>query len=182
MTINQVAGGFQSSVNIQPAPGFCGDFATENPRYSFPAGQMGLTAGTGGVSVGAFAWLQTDGQTVLSNQNTGSPATTAPTGFVPRLLDAVIQGRLDSYGNNIPQGWPVSVISGADLFMTAGNSTAAVLGQKVFAKLTDGSMTTGAAGATISGYTETNWLVTSACLAGELFIATALTPVGSGTL
>ena len=44
----------------------------------------------------------------------------------------------------------------------------ASIGQKAFASNTDGTIQPGAAGASISGYTETPWFFTSAGNIGEL--------------
>jgi hypothetical protein len=44
--------GFQTAVNLQPAPGIAGDFASANVRMSVvpPGGQGALVAGPGGVT------------------------------------------------------------------------------------------------------------------------------------
>ncbi|HDC2634998.1 TPA: hypothetical protein O7120_004800, partial [Salmonella enterica] len=66
----------------------------------------------------------------------------------------------------IQPGFQMTLMTAGDfLVRTAG---AATVGQKIFAKLSDGSVTTGAAGATISGYVETKFVVGSAAAAGEL--------------
>ncbi|EOS9062213.1 hypothetical protein ACNM8K_004381 [Escherichia coli] len=57
--------------------------------------------------------------------------------------------------------------------MTAGDywvktAGAATVGQKIFAKLSDGTITAGDAGASISDYVETKFVVGSAGEAGEL--------------
>ena len=49
--------GFQTTVNLQQAPAVAGDFATANPRASFPAGEGQYVAGASGVTVGRFAWI-----------------------------------------------------------------------------------------------------------------------------
>ena len=169
MTITQNAGEFQSLANLYPAPGFPGDFATENPRRSVVAsdalgGNVGLVAGSGGINAGTFAWLQSDGVTVL---NSGSGA---PTGFKARELDGVLSTYLASYTVNTPQGFPVTLFESGDFWMLAGNSTAAVVGQKVWASTTTGGTTTGPSGTPISGYVETPFYVKAAATAGALFI------------
>jgi hypothetical protein len=152
---------FQKSVNTYPAPANAGDFASSNPRASVVSPESGFVAATGGVTVGRFAWAT--GTTVA---NTGAGA---PTGFVHRDQQASITTYLAESGNAVLQGQPVTLMSIGDYWFTA-NTNAAVVGQKVFAKLTDGSTQTGAAGAIISGFVETPFVVSQACLTGELAV------------
>lgn len=66
----------------------------------------------------------------------------------------------------VQPGFQMTLMTAGDFWVkTAGVAT---VGQKIFAKLSDGSITTGAAGATISGYVETKFVVGSAGAAGEL--------------
>lgn len=154
--------GFQTVVNLQQAPAIAGDFASNNPRSALVAPEGGHVAGAGGLTVAAFAWVQADGKTVLN-----SDASAAPDGFIHREQQALITAYLGESSNTIPQGFGVVVMRTGDYFFTA-NVNAAVKGQKVFAKLTDGTTRTGAAGATIAGYVETNFVVTGACATGEV--------------
>lgn len=159
--------GFQTQVNLTPAIGLNGDFASGNPRASFPSPEGGFVAGSGGVTVGRFAWVSTsDGKTVL-NTGTGKPQ-----GFIHREQQAFITTYLAESGNSVPAGQPVTLMSKGDYFATA-TVAAATIGQKVFAKLADGTVQTGAAGATISGYIETDFTVSRACGIGELTVITA---------
>ncbi len=153
--------GFQTQVNAQQAPAVAGDFASSNPRASVVAPEGGFVAGAGGINVATFAWAQTDG-TLLN-----SDAAAAPTGFVHREQQALIVTYLAESGNNIPAGFAVTLMRTGDYYFKA-NTNAAVVGQKVFAKLADGTTRTGAAGATIAGYIETPFVVSRACLTGEL--------------
>jgi hypothetical protein len=157
--------GFQKQVNLTPAPAVAGDFASANPRSSVVAPEGGFVAGSGGVTVARFAWAQSDG-TVLN-----ADASAVPSGFVHREQQALISTYLAESGNLIPAGLPVTIMRDGDYYFTA-NTNAAVLGQKVFASKTDGSTRTGAAGATITGYTETAFTVSRACLTGELGVMT----------
>ena len=188
--INQVVGGFQSSIGLSLSEGFQGDFASTNPIISYPVGQGGVVAGDT-VTIGSFVWLLNDpeandpyfaGLTVVSNA-TAHSLTGHPIGIIPRALQGgYITNPTSSYGNSIQAGQPAVPVTASGVYFTAGNSTAAVAGQKVFAQLANGAnVTTGAGGSTISGYVETNWIVTKGCSAGELFIAAALTPVSAGT-
>jgi len=153
--------GFQTQVNAQQAPACAGDFASSNPRASVVAPEGGFVAGSGGVNVGTFAWAQSDG-TVLN-----SDASAKPTGFVHREQQAFITAYLAEASNNVPQGQPVTLMRTGDYYFKA-NTNAAVKGQKVFAKLADGTTRTGAAGATIAGFIETDFVVSVACGSGEL--------------
>ena len=138
---------FQSSVNLQQAAAVAGDFASANPRASVVAHEGGLVAGTGGVTVGNFAWAT--GNTVL-NSGTG-----APTGFVHREQgSALITTYLAETGNLIPAGFAMNLMRTGD-YWVAVTVTTATVGQKAFAKLTDGTVQFAAAGATVSGYVET---------------------------
>lgn len=153
--------GFQKQVNTTPAIGLAGDFATANPRQSYPEPEGGFVAGAGGLTVGRFAWIGSDGVTVL---NTGSGA---PDGFVHREGQALITAFLAESGNLVPAGLPVTIMRTGDYLATA-TVAAAVKGNKAFAKLADGTMQPGAAGATISGFVETAFVITRACLVNEL--------------
>ncbi|MFG1417182.1 hypothetical protein V5F38_05130 [Xanthobacter sp. V0B-10] len=160
---------FQTQVNTVPAPAVAGDFATTNPRYSLPAGPGGLVAGASGVTVGLFAWLSsstvdTDGAPALVN-NTGSGV---PAGIVPREQQALITTYLQEAGNLVPAGFPVSVLSGADLWVKNAGASAVTVGMVAFAKTADGTASFAAAGATVSGSVETAWVARSAGAAGEL--------------
>jgi hypothetical protein len=153
--------GFQTQVNITPAPAVAGDFASDNPIASVVAGPGQLVAGTNGCNVGVFGWADVNG--VMTNTGTG-----VPTGFVARDLEAVGFNLLSQSFNNIPQGMAVTAYSAGDFW--AVTSTAATPGQKIFAKLADGTICTGAAGATIAGFIETKWYVPEgfSCAIGEL--------------
>ncbi|WP_046901576.1 hypothetical protein [Gluconobacter oxydans] len=151
--------GFQTSVNQQPAIGVPGDFASNNPTATVLAGEGALVAGSGGVTVAAFAWIGTDGKTVT---NVG---TTAPDGFVHRELQGLIANIYDEATMLIPAGYMVSLYAAGDFF--AVSKTAATRGQKVFASTADGSISTGAVGATVTGAIETPFYVGSAGAAGD---------------
>lgn len=153
--------GFQQTVNIYPAPAVAGDFASENPHASVVAGPGQLVAGVGGCNVGVFGWADANG--VMTNAGSG-----VPTGFVARDLEAIGFNLLQQSFVNIPQGFSVTAYSAGDFW--AQTSTAATPGQKIFAKNTDGTICTGAAGATIAGFTETKWFVPQgfSCAIGEL--------------
>ncbi|WP_338561878.1 hypothetical protein [Erwinia sp. E_sp_B04_7] len=150
--------GFQSVINQYPAPGIEGGFASTNPHATFLAGEAALVSGTNGLTIGRFAWA-VDG--VATNAGTG-----APSGFVHRDGQAIITTWLGSDSNVIQSGREVTLMVAGDFW--ARTSTAATLGQKIFASLTTGQVQTGAAGATIAGFAETEFVAGSVAAAGEL--------------
>jgi hypothetical protein len=157
--------GFQTQVNAQQAPACAGDFASANPRASTVSPEGGFVAGAAGVTVGRFAWIQSDGVTVL---NTG---TGKPDGFIHRDQQALISTYLAESGNLIPVGFPVTLMRTGDYWAKANNNSA-VKGEKAFANLTDGTVEFDAAGATVAGYVETNFVCTQAAGSGELAVMT----------
>jgi hypothetical protein len=150
---------FQTSINAQQATAVEGDFASANPRASVVAGEGSLVTGTGGVTVGRFGWADANG--VVLNAGAG-----APTGFVHREMQALITAYLGASSMVVPAGMPITLMSAGDFW--AKTLTVATIGQKVFTSNTTGDVKTGAAGATITGYTETKWFVDSAAAANEL--------------
>lgn len=151
--------GFQSVINQTPAPAVEGDFASANPYASVVAGEGGLVAGSSGVTVGRFAWVAAG---VVSNAQSSG----APTGFVHRHQQAVITQWLGASSMLIPPGLQMGLKSAGDFW--GRSTTVATIGQKVFASITDGTIATGAAGATVTGFVETKFVVQSAAAAGEL--------------
>jgi hypothetical protein len=145
--------GFQQSVKLQQAAAVAGDFASANPRASVVSHEGTLVAGTNGVTVGRFAWAT--GAGVVSNAGTGKP-----TGFVHRQQGAaLITVYLDEVSNLIPKGFEVTLMATGD-YWVAHITDPATIGQKAFASLTTGEIKTAAAGATVSGFIETDFFVT----------------------
>jgi len=155
--------GFQQTANIYLAPAVAGDFASTNPRQANVGPEGGFVASSSGVTVGCFAWIYTDG---LSINSTGSGV---PDGFVHRENNALITTYLAETSSTVAQGFPVAMFRTGDFFVksTVG---AAVKGNKAFAKLTDGTIQFAAAGATVSGFIETAFTCTRACLVNELAV------------
>jgi hypothetical protein len=152
---------FQTVVNQTPAPAVAGDFASANPRSSVLAGPGALVSGTGGLTVGRFGWMDAT-QTYVLNAGSG-----APSGFFARQGQmAIITTYLAEGSNIIPQGWEVTLYGLGDFWVQVNNTF--TVGQKVFANNTDGSVKTGAAGATVAGHTETKWTIQTAGASGEL--------------
>lgn len=152
---------FQKTVNQQLTPAVAGDFCGANAHMSAVAGPDHLVTGAGGANIGLFAWADANG--LVTNAGSG-----VPTGFIHRDQQGLITAWLGGSSMNIPVGLPVTVMTKGDFY--AKTLTAATPGQKVFASNTDGTVKTGAAGATIAGYTETSWAVPAgfSCNANEL--------------
>lgn len=161
---------FQTTVNLQQASAVQGDFASANPRASVVSHEGTLVAGASGVTVGRFAWATSAG--VVSNAGTGKP-----TGFVHRRQGAaLITTYLAENSMLIPQGFEVTLMASGDYYVVNTTTTAAV-GNKVFASLTTGEVQTGAAGATIAGFIETDFSVTGFPVGGT-GAATELIAIG----
>lgn len=154
---------FQNTVTLQPAPAQAGDFASANPRSSVLAGPSALVAGASGLTAGLFAWIDST-QTYAANTGSG-----VPDGFVHRGSNI---GRMTAYlaetGSLVPSGYEVTLHDSGDFW--AVTLTTATRGQKVFAVNADGTVKTGATGATITGATETAWFVQSNGAVGELIM------------
>ena len=156
--------GFQKQVYIEPAAAVAGDFASANPRSTVLAGPGALVADAAGVTVGRFAWADAAGK--VTNAGSG-----APTGFVHREQQGVITIWLAEATMVIPGGLGVTLHNGGDFWVAT--KTVATTDQKIFASNTDGTVSTGAAGATIAGHTETNMFVGSAGAIGALIKMTS---------
>lgn len=155
---------FQKQVQMYPAVGIEGAFASLNPYASYIALEGALIASENGATIGRFAWV--------NGNKVSNKGTTAPAGFVTRNGNfAVITQWLGESTMVIPEGVNVTLHTRGDFW--AETSTVATVGQKIFASTTDGSICTGAAGATITGFIETNFSAASSCAAGELVIISA---------
>lgn len=163
---------FQNKVNYNWSIGFPGAIASANGHRSAIGPQLSYVAGAGGCTIGAFGWVQSDGQTVLNKPQ----ETEAPTGFVLRDQSALITGYLAESTMLMPPGFPTTLVTGGDYF--AISTTAATAGQAVYASTTDGSIRTGAAGTAPEGTITTGWVVTLGGAAGNVIIISgAMAPI-----
>lgn len=147
---------FPQQVGVQPAPAVEGDFGSANPRFSVLAGPGGFVAGLAGVTIGRFAWnfaSALDGDGVPSVINSFGAG--APLGFVGRNQQGLITQYLAASGMLIQAGFEMFLYNGGDFWVKNNGSTQALVGQKAFAKLADGSILFAAAGATPSSATVT---------------------------
>lgn len=105
--------GFQTQVNITPASGVEGDFASDNPRHTLLAGKKQHRVGTAGVLIGGFAEVDpTTGLTVATL--TGSN----PIGFVGRRSNmGVITNYLASASMQLQAGQGVTLYDSGDFYV-----------------------------------------------------------------
>lgn len=142
---------FQTQVQVQPAPGVLGDYASHNPRFSVDAGPYGLIAGGSGLIVGRFAWAVSpadmDGAPSVANNFGAGPVT----GFVHREQQGLITVYLQETGLMIPQGFPCTLMAGGDFWAKNDGTTQALFGMKAYADLASGRVTFAATGTPAAG-------------------------------
>ena len=146
----------QHAVHTNLAFAVPGDKATPNQSVYSPVNPL---AGEGGVAVGAFGWLQSDGTL------TGS-GSTAPSGFVERV-QAYPDYTLTSTGSLlIPEHFPVTLAVRGDYWVQTSQS--ALAGGQVYV-----NQTTGAIEATESSGTNvaaTGWQFKTSGQANDMVI------------
>lgn len=140
---------FQEKVNILPAIGVPGQHMSTNPLVSTQKGYCAADT----VTIGGFVWAVTVTNNDAFVKSTG---TGAPLGLAVREITNPL-GYNESASNTVPKGFPVSVAVKGDFAVIT--STAATVGQSVFAVLADGSIKTGEAGSTVDGAKETDYKV-----------------------
>ncbi|MDE3023341.1 MAG: hypothetical protein KGI54_16080 [Pseudomonadota bacterium] len=155
---------FQTFINQYLPVAVAGDFASANPRASVVTGDSAFVTGANGATVGQFAWADSNG--LVSNTGTG-----VPTGFIHREQQAFLTTFLQESSMLVPTGLPITLMGEGDFWVKT--NTNATVGQKVFANLSDGTVSTAAAGATIA----------AASVTGSISGTTLnVTVVGSGAL
>lgn len=156
---------FQSSVNIYRGVGQVGQPASTSPIVAAAGGPGAFQAEENGVTIATFVFRTATGSNLVTN--VAPAADSVPVGFIQNLGQAIIP-----VGSNnsmkIVGGTEVSPKVAGDFW--AVSTTAATEGQKVFASVTDGTISTGAAGATVSGSVETDWYVSHGAAVGNLII------------
>lgn len=176
-------GGFQTQVGPQPSPAVEGDFASQNPYFTFDAGPGGLVAGAPGCTVGRFAWvfapLDQDGTGMIA-QTSGGNGSVA--GFVHRAQQALITTFLANAGMVIPKGFPVTLMTGGDFWVKNAGTTSAAPGQKAYASLVDGSVSFAATGSPSIGATGTGAIITQSGTITGSISGNVLLVSGSGVL
>lgn len=156
---------FQQSVGMYRGVGQVGHPASTSPIIAAAGGPGAFKATSAGVTIATFVFRDATDPTIVTN--VAPSATTKPVGFIQNLGQAIIGYGL-SNSMLIRGGAEISPKVGGDFW--AKSSTAATEGQKVFASVTDGTIATGAAGATVTGYVETDWYVSHGAAVGNLII------------
>lgn len=156
---------FQQSVDMYRGVGQVGHPASTSPIIAAAGGPGAFKTATAGVSIGTFVFRDATDPKIVTN--VAPAADSKAVGFIQNLGQAII-GYGQSASMLIRGGVEVSPKVGGDFWVES--STVATVGQKVFASITNGSIATGAAGATISGYVETDWYVSQGAPVGDLVI------------
>ena len=150
---------FQKTLNRDLPVGVEGDFASTNPYHSVLAGEGALKAGENGVTIGKFAWVD-PATGLVSNAQVANGVF----GFVRRDNTALITQYLAESSMLIPAGFGVTLYDKGDFWARfAGGAT---IGQKVFASITDGSVS--AAATAPADTVDTGFVVASTAAAGAL--------------
>lgn len=178
-------GGFQTATASQPAPAVAGDFASQNPYFTYDAGPGGLVAGSAGVIVGRFAWVypptDPNGTGKIVTNAGGAPVA----GFVHREQQGLIVDYLAFAGMKIQPGFMVTLMTGGDFWVVNSGATFAQVGQKAFAITASGLARFLAAGAVPGGASATGSDIAAGTFSVTGSVANdvlTVTAVGSGTL
>lgn len=175
-------GGFQTQVYNAPAVAVAGDFASQNPWWSYDAGPGGLVAGALGVTIGRFAWAvppqDPDGTNSIANSFGAGPVA----GFVHRAQQGLNTTFLSFAGNLVPQGFMVTLMTGGDFWVVNDGATEALVGMKAYADLATGKVSFAATGAPTQNASVTGSIAASTgsftgSITGNVL---TLTAVGSG--
>lgn len=156
---------FQTQASIYRGVGQVAQPAANDPIVAAAGGPGAFQVGTTGVGIGTFVFRSAVGSKLVTN--VAPDATTTPVGFIQNLGQAtILVGSNNSM--TIPAGVEVSPKVAGTFWAVA--TTVATEGQKVFASSTDGTLSTGAAGATVTGSVETDWYVAQGAAVGDLII------------
>ena len=163
----------QNAVYQTPPLGEVGGIATTS--YTNPLNAVPGCRVNGAAKVGGFVWATSAPSGTNANPAeqfvTNSAASGSPVGFVYRVQDQALPCA-SGYTLDIANGHACPVADGGCFYATP--TTSAVVGQKVFAALSNGSvLQTNSAGATVSGYVETNYSVKTPASSGGIMIIEA---------
>jgi len=162
----------QSSIQVNPAIGLPGDFASVNPRHSVLAPPGGFVAGSAGLTIGLACWADSATGSILSNAGTGLPS-----GVLHRNFQGFITAYLSEYGYTVPAGFGVGeLFDDGDIIVKNFGASACAVGMKAFANSSNGTFSFAVPGATVAGSVETGWYAKLTCAAGELTFLSKLLP------
>jgi hypothetical protein len=156
---------FQQSIGVAAPVAVAGDKASLNPAVYTAIGYL---AGDDAVTVGHFVFPEASPVEGDVPKAVSTAASGAPLGFLERNLSYANYDFRSLGTMTVPKYANLNIAVKGDFY--AVSSTAATAGQKVFATLADGSIQTGAAGASISGAVETSFSVITGGDAGENII------------
>lgn len=141
--------GFPNQVNVQPGVGVAGDFASGNPRSTVLNGPGAFVAGPFGCNVGLFAWAD------AANIRCGNTGPGAPTGFVGRAQQGLINVYLQEASQQIPAGLPTVLFSSGDFWVKNDGSTSATVNMKAYVNNATGQISFAATASPTVGGTST---------------------------
>lgn len=153
---------FQKTVGFYNAVAVAGDRASQNVSVYAPFNFLASEP----VTVGNFCWADPENPTKLVKGSSSEKV--APLGFIERELDNQNYILNEMASMTINARGKVAVAVRGDFYVKGAN--AAVVGNSVFAKLSDGSVKFGATGASVDGYVETNFKALTAGDEGDLII------------
>lgn len=146
---------FPRNSRNEAALGRVGRRASDNPLV-YAVGQ--LVAGIGGVAAASFVWFiapRADND-IYSPASVSNMGAGVPLGLAESNIQSYMAGKQDA-SMVITEGLGVQVITKGDIFVKT--LTEATVGQAVFAVLADGTVKTGAKGASVTGAVETDFIV-----------------------
>lgn len=153
---------FQKTVNTYPGIGIPGAYAAINPIVSTAKSYVASAA----CNIGGFVWA--DNAADKKEQRCVKPnGTGRPLGFAVREITNPLGINVEA-SNTVPVGYPVSVEVKGDFF--AVTTTDAIVGQKVFAVLANGTIKTETAKTDIEDAIETDFEVIQAGAANDVII------------
>lgn len=133
-----------------------------------PGSTLTATGTNSTVTVSQTTYSGTDIVITFSVEWTATGTGAAVMGFVVRVQMYPNYILTSSGTLTVPSGCALSVAVRGDFY--ANSKTEATIGQKVFASTTDGSISTGAAGSSVSGSVETDFVVKRGGAAGDLIV------------
>jgi hypothetical protein len=176
--------GFQQQAYVQPAVAVAGNWASDNPYWTYDAGPGALVAGPNGVTIGRFAWTappqDPDGTNGVANNSGAGPVA----GFVANLQQGLNTTYLSASGMLIQKGFGVTLFTGGDFWVQNDGATQAVPGMKAYADYATGKVSFAATASPAQGASVTASVAASTgsftgSISGNVMTITA---VGSGVV
>ena len=145
---------FQTSINSSKPWGVRGDFLDDNYNHMYPLTLLAKAGDDVAVEVGKFAWDNGDG--TCSAVGTGKP-----TGLVHRTISYPISDIKTGASMVVPANYPCGIADKCSMLIEVSDEP--TVGNKIFVNNTTGAITNAAAGATVSGATETDFKIVTLC-------------------